>query len=61
MGELMSAGDSEAVATWYSSGWNTWWLRRSINRHIDRRAGQRLGRREAGEATADDEHLGNAC
>src|SRR3954468_19186118 len=30
MGELMSAGDSEAVATWYSSGWNTWWLRRSI-------------------------------
>src|SRR5688572_29213054 len=31
MDELMSAGESEAVATWYSSGWKTWWLRRSIS------------------------------
>src|SRR5438552_7715064 len=25
----MSEGFRPAVATWYSRGWNTWWLRRS--------------------------------
>src|SRR6185295_19048370 len=29
MGIAMSAGFSAAVATWYSSGWKRWWLRRS--------------------------------
>ena len=27
----MSAGDSAAVATWYSKGWNRWWLWASIS------------------------------
>jgi NADH dehydrogenase FAD-containing subunit len=30
IGAAISAGDKAAVATWYSSGWNRWWLRRSI-------------------------------
>src|SRR6516225_1922630 len=30
IGAAMSAGDKAAVATWYKSGWNKWWLRRSI-------------------------------
>ena len=32
MGEEMSPGDNPAVATWYRSGWKTWWLRRSTSR-----------------------------
>jgi hypothetical protein len=30
MGMAISAADSPPVATLYSSGWNRWWLRRSI-------------------------------
>src|SRR5579859_1759174 len=30
MGCAISAGESTASATWYSKGWNVWWLRRSI-------------------------------
>src|SRR3954451_8792334 len=29
-GRAMSDGANPAVATWYSSGWNTWWLRWSM-------------------------------
>jgi hypothetical protein len=29
-GKATSVLSSAAVATWYSSGWNTWWLLRSI-------------------------------
>src|SRR5712692_7308585 len=28
-GAAISGADRPAVATWYRSGWNTWWLRRS--------------------------------
>ena len=31
MGTAMSLGFRVAVATWYSSGWNRWWLRRSTS------------------------------
>ena len=29
MGEAISGAERPAVATWYSSGWKRWWLRRS--------------------------------
>src|SRR6476469_781870 len=29
MGNAMSSPSRPAVATWYSSGWNVWWLRAS--------------------------------
>src|SRR5687767_10053726 len=31
IGAPISAGDRPAVATWYSNGWKTWWLRRSTS------------------------------
>src|SRR4051812_26117994 len=30
-GAAMAGADSPAVATWYSSGWNRWWLARSTS------------------------------
>jgi len=48
-GEAISPGDSDPVATWYSSGWNRWKLRRSTNRDRDRSSSERLRRGQPAE------------
>ena len=52
----MSAGESPAVATWYSSGWKRWWLRRSTSVTC---SGARRSARggEPAESSADDDDV----
>ena len=57
MGDAMSPGDSVAVATWYSSGWNRWWLWRSSTRHAHWRLAQGLGGAQPAETAADDDDM----
>ncbi len=47
-------GGRRPVATWYRSGWNRWWLRRSITVTSTALAGQESGGGEAPETTAND-------
>ena len=45
------------VATWYSSGWNRWWVVLGDQRDVDVGALERLCRGEAAEARPDDDDL----
>ncbi len=44
------------MATWYSRGWNRWWLRRSTKVTSTPFAGQEAGGRQAPETSAYDHH-----
>ena len=57
-GAAIADADSPAVATWYSSGWNRWWLVLSTSVIVHRRMLERAGRFEAAEAAADDDDHG---
>ena len=49
-------GESMPVATWYSSGWNRWWLRRSTSVTSTGLRARKRTRGQAAEPAADDDH-----
>ena len=54
-GDAISPGESAPVATWYTSGWKRWKLRRSMSVMSTGRAAEPQHGLQAAEATADDD------
>ena len=55
IGGAIWPSDRIPVATWYSSGWNRWWLTRSTRVRSTGRALQEPGREQPPEPAADDD------
>ena len=61
IGVAISSAREPAVATWYSSGWNRWWLRRSMTVTCTGACASAFAADKAAEAGADDDDLRQAA
>jgi len=57
VGGAISPSEMMPVATWYSSGWNRWWVVRAIKLDVDVRTLEGLGGVQPAEPRSDDDDL----
>ena len=65
VGGAMSPSETMPVATWYSNGWNRWWVVRAISLDVDVGVLELLCRVESAESRSDDDDsvttFGSSC